>query len=71
MDARAVPRDADVGLRHFEIVDLDHAAGQQAVAGLSAGPSGFALGSLEFECRRSGPLTVRPFRATDGQGRDR
>jgi hypothetical protein len=38
---------------HSEIADLDHAAGQQAIAGREALPAGFALCSLEFECRRS------------------
>ena len=31
MDARAFDRDADAALRDFEQVDLDRAAGQQAV----------------------------------------
>jgi hypothetical protein len=71
MDARALRWDADATFGDFEQVDLDHAAGQETVGGREALPSGFALGGLEFDCRRSSSSDCSAILATDGRGRDR
>ena len=49
MDARAFDRNADAPFGDFEQIDLDQAAGQQAVGGCQALPSGLALRVVEFE----------------------